>query len=84
MEILQGYELRRITNAYNGSGRYVIHYLALADNYERAIKLANTIDGRKYNTKQFRGCLVFTSSCRNDLARHIARVSETLNNEAVA
>ena len=69
-------EFTRINNDSNGNPRYVVHYLAIADNYEKAVKLANKIGGRKYDTKSYGGGIVFQSYSLPDLERHINRIKE--------
>lgn len=51
----------RVNSDVNGNPRYAIHFLNIADNYERAIKLANKLGGRKYHTKSYGGGIVFQS-----------------------
>ena len=60
----------RINNCINGNPRYVIHFLDLADTYEKAIKKIHEIGGRKYTAKWFGGGVVFSSyNIREDLER---------------
>lgn len=82
----------RINNDVNGNPRYVIHFLALnTDNekdntpndwnrinnlYAMAVKRANRIGGKKYNTKSYGGGIVFQSYSLDDTIRHIMRVLE--------
>jgi hypothetical protein len=54
-------DFTRINNDVNGNPRYVCHFLNIADDYETAVKLANTIGGRKYHNKQYGGGIVFQS-----------------------
>lgn len=51
----------RVNSGVSGNPRYAIHFLNIADNYERAIKLANKLGGRKYHTKSYGGGIVFQS-----------------------
>ena len=39
-ETINGITFYQINNDYYGNPRYVIHFLALADDYETAVKLA--------------------------------------------
>lgn len=64
-------EFTRVNNDVNGNPRYVCHYLNIADNYEAAVKLANTIGGRKYHTKSYGGGIVFQSYNIQDLENQI-------------
>ena len=58
----------KINRDINGNPRVVCHFLTIADNYSEAVKLANTIGGRKYHTKSYGGGLVFQA---NDLPKLI-------------
>lgn len=51
----------RATSDSYGNPRYVCHFLAVADDYPTAVKIANSIGGRKHHTKSYGGGLVFTS-----------------------
>lgn len=79
MDKLQGYELDRINNDTYGNPRYVIHFLAIADDYGRACMLANQIGGRKYHTKSYGGGIAFQSYNNDDLSDKILAISETLD-----
>lgn len=79
-------EFTRIKNDVNGNPRYVCHFLhldvhgwqsniGLSERYGIACKLANTIGGRKYNTKKYGGGIVFQSYSLIDLISHIERVT---------
>lgn len=52
---------QRINNDTNGNPRYVVHFLAIADDYEDALKIARKIGGKKFHNKQFGGGIVFQS-----------------------
>ena len=67
-------EFTRINNDANGNPRYVIHFLELADNYQEAINLANSIGGRKYHTKSYGGGLVFQSYNNENLEKSIKEI----------
>jgi hypothetical protein len=54
-------DFKRVNNDTNGNPRYVCHFLNIADNYEQAVKLANTIGGKKFHNKQYGGGIVFQS-----------------------
>lgn len=59
-------------------GSYVVHFLAIAATYERALFLAKTIDGKKYNKNDFGGGIVFHSATdKKRLEDEILKVSET-------
>jgi hypothetical protein len=51
----------RINNDTNGSPRFVVHYLQVAESYERALYLARKIGGRKFHNKQYGGGIAFQS-----------------------
>jgi hypothetical protein len=51
----------RINNDTNGNPRYVVHYLQVAETYERALYLARKIGGRKFHNKQYGGGIAFQS-----------------------
>jgi len=53
--------LTRINNDTNGNPRYVVHYLQVAETYERALYLARKIGGRKFHNKQYGGGIAFQS-----------------------
>jgi hypothetical protein len=54
-------DFTRVKNDVNGNPRYVCHWLTMASTYDQAIKLANSIGGRKYHNKSYGGGLVFQS-----------------------
>lgn len=51
----------RINNDTNGNPRFVVHYLQVAETYERALYLARKIGGRKFHNKQYGGGIAFQS-----------------------
>lgn len=76
MTTSNGYSLTRINNDVNGNPRYVIHFLALSNEYPRAIILANSIGGRKYHTKSYGGGLVFQCYNTDNLIAQLNRLTE--------
>jgi hypothetical protein len=64
-------DLKRVNIDINGNPRYVCHFLNIASDYKTAIKLANSIGGRKYNTKNYGGGIVFQSYNIDDLRKEI-------------
>lgn len=66
----------RINNDANGNPRYVVHYLQLADTYERALYLSRQLGGRKFHNKQFGGGVVFQSYNTDQLAEKIKAIKE--------
>jgi len=61
----------RIDNDINGNPRYVVHFLAIADNYTTAINKARKLGGKVYRAKWFGGGIVFQSYNIHDLTRNI-------------
>lgn len=66
----------RINNDINGNPRYVVHYLQMADTYERALYLSRKLGGRKFHNKQFGGGIAFQSYNTDQLAERIAQIKE--------
>lgn len=69
-------EFTRVNSDSFGNPRYVCHFLNLSDDYQRAIKIANSIGGRKFNNKQYGGGLVFQSYNTNNLQKLILELKE--------
>lgn len=72
----QEIEYIRVNSDVNGNPRFVCHFLNLSDNYERAIKLANKLGGRKFHNKQYGGGLVFSSYNLENLTKQINELKE--------
>ena len=66
----------RINNDTNGNPRYVVHYLQMADTYERALYLSRQLGGRKFHNKQYGGGIAFQSYNTDKLAERIAQIRE--------
>lgn len=66
----------RVNNDVNGNPRFVVHYLQLADTYERALYLGRKLGGRKFHNKQFGGGIAFQSYNTDQLAERIAKIRE--------
>lgn len=66
----------RINNDTNGSPRFVVHYLQMADTYQRALFLSRQLGGRKFHNKQFGGGIAFQSYNTDKLAERIAQIRE--------
>lgn len=66
----------RINNDTNGNPRFVVHYLQLADTYERALYLGRQLGGRKFHNKQYGGGIAFQSYNIDKLAERIAQIRE--------
>lgn len=69
-------DFKRVKNDGNGNPRYVCHFLNFADNYARALFLANKIGGRKFHNKQYGGGIVFQSYNVKDLESQILKIKE--------
>jgi hypothetical protein len=66
----------RINNDTNGNPRYVIHYLQLADSYERALYLSRQLGGRKFHNKQYGGGISFQSYNTDILKERIEAIKQ--------
>lgn len=66
----------RINNDINGNPRFVVHFLQLADTYERALYLGRQLGGRKFHNKQYGGGIAFQSYNTDQLAERIAQIRE--------
>lgn len=75
-ETIGGITFSHINNDYYGNPRYVFHFLALSNNYDRAIKLANKLGMRKYSAKWYGGGIVVQSYNLQDTAKKIKDLSE--------
>lgn len=80
-------DFTRIRNDVNGNPRHVCHFLhldvhgwqsniGLSDRYAVAVKLANSIGGRKYHNKSYGGGIVFQSYDLQDLCNRINRLTK--------
>lgn len=85
-------DFTRVKNDVNGNPRYVCHFLhldvhgyesnlGLSDRYAIALKLANSIGGKKFHNKQYGGGIVF--QCYN-LRQLCDRINELTNKVEVA
>ena len=66
----------RVKNDVNGNPRFVVHYLQLADTYERALYLSRKLGGRKFHNKQYGGGIAFQSYNTDQLAEKIRAIKE--------
>lgn len=73
------YRITRIKHDSNGNGRLVVSWLAIpgASTYAEAVKIANTIGGRKYHTKSYGGGIVFQAYGEGEVKRLIASLAST-------
>ena len=53
--------VHQVTNDKYGNPRYVIHYLAIADTYGKALDIIRKIGGKLYTAKWYGGGLVFST-----------------------
>lgn len=53
--------VHQATNNTYGNPRFVVHFLSIADSYDKAISLAKKIGGSRYRAKAFGGGVVFQS-----------------------
>ena len=68
----------RVNNDVNGNPRFVVHYLQLADTYERALYLGRKLGGRKFHNKQYGGDIAFQSYNTEQLAEKIRAIKTGL------
>lgn len=68
-------DFMRIDNDTNGNPRYVIHWLAVADTYDKALKIAKRIGGKKYHNKKYGGGIVFQSYNISETAKRLSQES---------
>jgi hypothetical protein len=73
-----------IKNDVNGNPRVVCHYLNFIklgesyENYDLAVKRANTLKGRKFHNKQYGGGIVFQCFNTAELERKINEFMEEI------
>ena len=68
-----GYDFYRVNNDVNGNPRYIIHWLAFADEYDKARQKANAIGFRVYRGKDFGGGFVGQSYNLENTAERIIK-----------
>jgi len=69
-------EFTRANNDINGNPRYICHFLAISNNYDKAVELANSIGGRKHNTKSYGGGLIFSTYNTDNLKSQLLELKE--------
>jgi hypothetical protein len=69
-----GYDLFKVNNDINGNPRYVIHFLAFANEYDEAHVIAKSIGFQKYRGKDFGGGFVGQSYSVQGTAQDIIKV----------
>jgi hypothetical protein len=76
----QKIEFTRVDNDGNGNPRYVCSWLYFnTKTYSEAVKLANEIGGRKYNTKSFPMCIVFKTHNTSVTEKQINKLTTNPN-----
>lgn len=85
----QRIDFMRIANDSNGNPRYVCHFLQVLPDYiksggdgvsvkyQKALKLAKAIGGKKFHNKQYGGGIVFQSFNINDTEQQIIKLITT-------
>lgn len=88
-------DFTRIRNDINGNPRHVCHFLhmdvhgwqsniSVSDRYAIAVKLANSIGGRKYHNKSYGGGIVFQEYGGSCLQSLCDRINALVQREEVA
>ena len=74
----------RIKPDINGNGRMVISWMSIpsAGSYSEAIKMANSVGGKKFHNKQFGGGIVFQASSEAEVQRLIDAIKKVENAKA--
>ena len=68
------YPFERVNSDFYGNPRYVLHFLAFADTYEKAHIIANRIGWSVYRAKSHGGCFVGQSYSIQDTANRINEI----------
>lgn len=87
--MIQPSDFTRIKNDVNGNPRYVCHFLhldvhgyqsniSLSERYAIAVKLANTLGGKKFHNKQYGGGIVFQSYNLPELCNRINEITQKI------
>lgn len=75
--IPQSAEWHRIKSDINGNSRHVIHFLSIDKDFNKALKIANKLGGRKYHNKSYGGGIVFHVT-RGELEELSQRLNELI------
>lgn len=67
-------DFTKITNDTNGNPRYVLHFLAMDSDYNKALKKARALGGKKFHNKQYGGGIVFSTYNLDSLVDRINAV----------
>ena len=74
----------RVKNDINGNPRYVCHFLnfitdedkgSINEQYEKALKRARKLGGKKFHNKQYGGGIIFQSYNISNLENEILKIS---------
>lgn len=71
-----GHAFYHVNNDRNGNPRYVIHFLAFANDYDKAKRLANSIGFRVYRGREFGGGFVGQSYNLESTAEQIIKLHQ--------
>lgn len=71
IEKIDASNFTRISNDTNGNPRYVIHYLNVDRDYDKALKIARKVGGKKFSNKQYGGGIVFQSYNVSETAKYL-------------
>lgn len=69
-------EFKRVNSDINGNPRYVCHYLEFDSDYNKALKIAKQLSGKKFDNKQFNGGIVFQSYNIQSLEQSIVNIKK--------
>jgi hypothetical protein len=67
-------DFKRVNNDTYGNPRYVCHFLNFAQDYDKALLIANEMGGSKFNNKQYGGGIVFQSYNLAGLEKEILEI----------
>lgn len=85
--MIQPSDFTKIKHDVNGNPRHVCHFLhldvhgyqsniGLSERYAIAVKLANTLGGKKFHNKQYGGGIVFQSYSLPELCNRINEITQ--------
>jgi len=49
----------RVKSDINGNSRHVVHFLSINKDYDKAVKIANKLGGKRYHNNNYGGGIVF-------------------------
>jgi hypothetical protein len=81
----------RVNNDVNGNPRFVVHFLSIMPKkfddgdiqtmYDRTVKWANKLGGRKFHNRQYGGGIVFQSYSLPETEKYILQLQAKTNME---